>query len=69
MPAVSSLAGPPAQYGMVISGAGPTLLALTRSERVALVVASMLTSWTKAGVTADVRSLSLDTDGAKVVLS
>lgn len=56
-------------YGMVISGAGPTLLALTRSERVSLVVASMLTSWTKAGVTADVRSLSLDTDGAKVVRS
>lgn len=53
-------------YGMVISGAGPTLLALTNFDRVDRVVESMIETWDRLDVDADVRSLALDTLGAKV---
>jgi homoserine kinase len=53
-------------YGMVVSGAGPTLLALTKSTQAEIVAAAMGESWAKIGVTAQVRSLHLDTRGAKV---
>ncbi len=53
-------------YGMVISGAGPTLLALTSSDRVDNVIIAMKSAWEKIGVFADVRSLEIDTQGAKV---
>ncbi len=53
-------------YGMVISGAGPTLLALTSSEQANSVASAMQTAWQIEGVKADVRSLSLDTQGAKI---
>ena len=53
-------------YGMIISGAGPTLLALTNAERVDRVVKSMTEAWKQMSVEAQVRSLSLDTVGAKV---
>ncbi|WP_319422013.1 homoserine kinase [Pleurocapsa sp. FMAR1] len=53
-------------YGMVISGAGPTLLALTNADRVDRVVKSMAEAWKQIDVEAQVRSLSLDTIGAKV---
>ncbi|MGL5872557.1 MAG: homoserine kinase [Xenococcaceae cyanobacterium] len=53
-------------YGMVISGAGPTLLALTNFDRANSVVSAMQTAWQQQGVKADVRSLSLDTQGAKI---
>lgn len=53
-------------YGMVISGAGPTLLALTNSSQVDQVVQSMSTAWDNLGIEADVRSLALDTVGARV---
>ena len=53
-------------YGMVISGAGPTLLTLTNAERVDRVIKSMAKAWKQTGVKAQVRSLSLDTVGAKV---
>ncbi len=53
-------------YGMVISGAGPTLLALTNRERVDNVIIAMKSAWEKMGVFADVRSLEIDTQGAKV---
>ncbi len=52
-------------YGMVISGAGPTLLALTNPSNKDRVVKSMSEVWTKIGVEAEVRSLCLDTVGAK----
>ncbi|MEH2402932.1 homoserine kinase [Nostoc sp.] len=52
-------------YGMVISGAGPTLLALTDKLHSEAVEAAMLAAWQQEGITAEVRSLSLDTQGAK----
>ncbi|WP_193199354.1 homoserine kinase [Nostoc sp. MG11] len=51
-------------YGMVISGAGPTLLALADTTQSQAVEMAMLTTWQEAGITAVVRSLSLDTQGA-----
>ena len=56
-------------YGMVISGAGPTLLALTNSDRAAGVIQAMSASWSKLGINAQVRQLSLDTQGAKLTSS
>ncbi len=52
-------------YGMVISGAGPTLLALADKLHSEAVEAAMLAAWQEEGITAEVRSLSLDTQGAK----
>ena len=52
-------------YGMVISGAGPTLLALADKLHSKAVEAAMLAAWQQEGITAEVRSLSLDTQGAK----
>ncbi|AVH73686.1 homoserine kinase [Nostoc sp. 'Lobaria pulmonaria (5183) cyanobiont'] len=52
-------------YGMVISGAGPTLLALVDKLHSKAVEAAMLAAWQEEGITAEVRSLSLDTQGAK----
>ncbi|MGB5962294.1 MAG: homoserine kinase [Coleofasciculaceae cyanobacterium] len=53
-------------YGMVISGAGPTLLALAHSVQAAAVAEVMESAWKNAGITAKVRSLALDTQGATV---
>ena len=52
-------------YGMVISGAGPTLLALVDKLHSKAVEAAMVAAWQEEGITAEVRSLSLDTQGAK----
>jgi homoserine kinase len=54
-------------YGMVISGAGPTLLALTDAKYTLDVVAAMATAWQELGITAQVRSLAIDNQGAVVV--
>ena len=56
-------------YGMVISGAGPTLLALSDPVRSDRVVESMRMAWANMGVKAITRSLAIDTEGAKVVES
>ncbi|MDJ0581970.1 homoserine kinase [Crocosphaera sp.] len=53
-------------YGMVISGAGPTLLALANSEHIQAVEDAMKNAWSQLEITADVRSLAIDTQGAKV---
>ncbi|OCQ94660.1 homoserine kinase [Oscillatoriales cyanobacterium USR001] len=53
-------------YEMVISGAGPTLLALASNDVAAAVAAAMAGAWEKEGVTTEVRSLSLDTQGARI---
>ena len=53
-------------YGMVISGAGPTLLALTNPAYSSRVVESMNQAWVNMGVKAITRSLAIDTEGAKV---
>jgi homoserine kinase len=53
--------------GMVISGAGPTLLTLTDTTHAPDVVAAMAQAWEKLGVKAEVRSLAIDTHGAKII--
>lgn len=53
-------------HGLVISGAGPTLLALTDAATASAVEEVMATAWQAEAVNAEVRSLSLDTQGAKI---
>ncbi len=53
-------------YGMVISGAGPTLLALTDLASAEAVKAAMSLAWAKQGVDVRVESLKVDTQGAIV---
>ncbi|MEG4806180.1 homoserine kinase [Microcoleus sp. F8-D3] len=54
--------------GMVISGAGPTLLALTDATNAGAVVREMAAAWMEFGVKADVRTIGIDTQGAQVSL-
>ncbi len=51
-------------YEMVISGAGPTLLALTNSSTSSKVVAAMNEAWKNYGILAEVQALEIDTRGA-----
>lgn len=51
-------------YGMVISGAGPTLLALADTASAPDVAVAMAAAWQKEGVKAKVLTLSIDTQGA-----
>ena len=55
-------------YGMVISGAGPTLLALVGSSQAEAVSQAMEQAWENQGVKVEVRSLFLDTQGTVVSL-
>lgn len=52
-------------WGMVISGAGPTLLALVETSLAISVAQAMEAAWQKSGITACVRSLSIDSQGAQ----
>jgi homoserine kinase len=52
-------------YGMVISGAGPTLLALVDSASAPAVTAAMADVWQELGIKVQVRSLAIDTQGAR----
>lgn len=54
-------------YGMVISGAGPTLLALVDKSIVKSVEAEMSSAWMEIGVGSIVRSIFPDTQGANIV--
>ncbi|MEG4840132.1 homoserine kinase [Microcoleus sp. B9-D4] len=54
--------------GMVISGAGPTLLALTDVTNADAVEKAMAAAWMEFGVKAEVRAIALDTQGAQVSL-
>ncbi|NES85998.1 MAG: homoserine kinase [Moorea sp. SIO2B7] len=65
--AVKSAAIAAGAYGMVISGAGPTLLALVNVKKADAVALAMKETWQKEGVIAKVRSLSIDTQGAKII--
>jgi homoserine kinase len=67
--AVRSAALEAGAYGLVISGAGPTLLALTHFHQVTAVEAAMSAAWTAQDVTAQVRSLQVDERGAVAKLS
>jgi homoserine kinase len=51
-------------YEVVISGAGPTLLALTTAAQATAVGIAMQTAWQSCGITATVHTLHLDTHGA-----
>jgi homoserine kinase len=51
-------------YGMAISGAGPTLLALAELAKAAAVATAMQTAWQQQGVNVEVRSLAIDPQGA-----
>lgn len=53
-------------YGMVISGAGPTLLVLADSASAPAVVTAMGDAWKQQGVKAEVVTLKIDSQGAKV---
>lgn len=62
--AVNSAALSKGAYGMVISGAGPTLLALTDELHSQAVATAMAAAWKLEGISAIVLKLSLDTQGA-----
>ncbi len=53
-------------YGMVISGAGPTLLALCSQSDSVEVSEAMKCAWQNVGIIPMVRSLFLDREGAKI---
>ncbi|MBE9007352.1 homoserine kinase [Fortiea sp. LEGE XX443] len=61
--AVNAAAVAAGAYGMVISGAGPTLLALADVAHSQAVELAMVTAWKDTGIDAVVRSLSLNTQG------
>ena len=54
-------------YGMVISGAGPTLLVLCNESATQEIIKTMTNTWQSSGVQAIVKSLDLQTQGAKVI--
>lgn len=54
-------------YGMVISGAGPTLLALADKSQVTQVCEAMQKTWENQGVENNVRSLNIDTQGTIII--
>ncbi|MEB3312418.1 MAG: homoserine kinase [Snowella sp.] len=53
-------------YNLVISGAGPTLLAIAHPDQVAEVIKAIQTTWQQEGVNAEVSALQIDTQGAKI---
>ncbi len=53
-------------YGMVISGAGPTLLALSHQDQAVAVEAAMAIAWAEEGVSLTTQVLQLDTAGAVI---
>ena len=54
-------------YGMVISGAGPTLLALCDRNYEEKVVSAMANAWQSEGILPVVKSLALDDRGARFI--
>jgi homoserine kinase len=54
-------------YGMVISGAGPTLLAITTSSSAEAVATAMTEAWASHHVQVQARSLQLDLQGALIL--
>lgn len=55
-------------HGLVISGAGPTLLALAHRDQAEAVAAAMLSAWRDQGVTVEVFCPQLERSGAQVAL-
>lgn len=52
--------------GLVISGAGPTLLALTDTENAKTVETAITTAWKQQGIEANVQALAIDSQGARI---
>lgn len=52
--------------GLVISGAGPTVLALATDDRAASVAAAMRDTWQTMGVQPQVQIATIDSEGARV---
>lgn len=65
--AVKAAAVSAGAYNMVISGAGPTLLALCSVSVAKAVAIAMQEVWENEGIMAEVKWLSLDTQGARKV--
>ncbi|MEB3289272.1 MAG: homoserine kinase [Leptolyngbya sp.] len=63
---VSQAAQAAGAYGLVISGAGPTLLALAPAAQAAPVGEAMASAWQALGQSVTAKVLSLDTQGAQV---
>lgn len=63
--AVSQAATQAGAYGFVISGAGPTLLAIAAPETAPDVAAAMAQAWISEGVQPQVKVLKLDQQGAR----
>ncbi len=53
-------------YNLVISGAGPTLLAIAAPENAPIVAQQLTQTWQQAGIKAESHCLSLDNQGAIV---
>lgn len=53
-------------FGLVISGAGPTLLALAGAAEAEAVQAAMLSAWASQGIQAMVKILEIDRKGAHI---
>lgn len=51
-------------YGLVISGAGPTLLALTSADAAGAVEVAIADAWVAQGISVQVKPLTIDTEGA-----
>jgi homoserine kinase len=55
-------------YGLVISGAGPTLLALTHKNQAADVAIALSTAWIAQGISVQTQILEIDQTGAVMTL-
>ena len=65
--AVTQAARDAGAYGVTISGAGPTLLALGRAERATAIAQAMAQAWQQVDiVVVDAKPLAIDTAGATV---
>lgn len=56
-------------YGLVISGAGPTLLALSHSSAAKSVADAMCTTWMAQGLEVEVHVLAVDLEGVVAIAS
>ncbi|ELR97708.1 homoserine kinase [Gloeocapsa sp. PCC 73106] len=56
-------------YGLVISGAGPTLLALVNASEAQKVELAIRETWQNLGIQVQVKSLALDTQGTRITES
>jgi homoserine kinase len=68
LPEVQAAALAAGAAGLVISGAGPTLLALTVAEHASAVAQQMQTAWQRLGVSVEVATTQIDHQGTTVTI-